>query len=551
MDVHHGRLRWRGRPDPGRTILLAAVMLGSLFAPASTRAYRFYVDGRPDSRVAGAEYATRWAADVWGPGEELGWQVAPQSDFDVMFDSPEGALPYVERALAAWSDLPTADIRWQLDGVGDAVDEATARRDGRDTIYLDPLGDMGPAGVARIWFERSGADAVWEILGCDVVLNSDLWAEIPEEIDPEDVDTYRESRREGSVSLFVHEFGHCLGLAHAAALSTSNRFERLQHEFRFVHPRDPAMSYGYNQRTPEGLSADDVIGASLLRPATGLRGATGGISGTLQLAGTGEPAPYVHVWALPVGDPLRGRIGAFSDGDGEFVIEGLPAGDYALWAQPILQQGAHPRLIAKDPPLDLDDSVFGGLVRVEAGQTRGDLEIPLQRGRTVRAPPGVFRAEGDRVPTTSIVGRRLSPCSGLALRAESPYPADGPAWSTYHSPSLRYDRWRATTVMMDWSGGAENVVLDWAGTYRNWWWSWSEDTVKLYEEELSGLDASSPILDISIADWRIERTGSAVRHTIELAWPESAEASLRFRSADGACRGEPVVVCDRSGCGIR
>ena len=540
----------RLRPDQGRRVLLPALLLGVFLVPASVPAYRFYVNGQTDWRVAGAEYAARWAAGVWGQGEELVWQVAPQSGFDVMFDSPEGALPYVERALAAWSELPTADIAWRLDGVGDPIDEPTARRDGRNTILVHPLETSGASGVARIWQKRSADDGPWEIFGCDVVMNGSLWAEIPEDVTEEDREAYRESRRERSVNLFVHEFGHCLGLAHAGALSTARRFEPVPHGYRAIHPRDPAMSYGYDQAEPEGLSADDVIGASLLRPAAGWLETAGSISGTLKLAGTGEPAPYAQVWALPVADPLPGRIGAFGDGDGEFVIEGLPAGDYALWAQPILEQGAHGGLIAQDPPLDLDDSVAGGLVRVGAGQTQGDLEIPLRRGRTVRAPPGVFREETDRAPATSIVGRPGSPCSGTSIRAESPYPADGPAWFSYHASSLRYDRWRATVVTMEWSPPAQNVILDWAGSYRNWWWSRSDNTVKLYEEELSELAASSPVLDISIAGWRIERRGSAVRHTMEIAWPESAAASLRFRSADGACHGEPVVVCHVSGCEI-
>ena len=548
MGIPRIRPRWPGRLNAGRIIPLAALLLGVFLAPASTPAYRFAPDGRADSRVPGSEFAKRWAADVWGPGEELVWQVAPQSDFEVLFDSPEGVLPYVERALAAWSELSTADIAWRLDGVGDAIDTEAARSDGRNTILIEPL--EGASGVAWVWSDRSDVGGPWEIRGCDVVMSQDGWAEIPEYVTEENREPYRETRREWSTFLLAHEFGHCLGLAHAGALSTVRRFKPVENGLRAIHPLDPAMSYGhYNLAEPERLSPDDVTGASLLRPAAGWLETTGSISGTLRLAGTGEPAPYAQVWALPVADPLPSRIGAFGDGDGEFVIEGLPAGDYALWAQPMSRRGAHPALISEDPPLDLDDSVFGGLVRVAAGQTQGDLEISLHRGRTVRAPPGAFREATDRAPATSIVGRPGFPCPGTSVRAEPPYPADGPAWFTQHSLWLRYDRWRATTMTVEWSSGARAGVLDWAGTYRNWSWSQSDDTVSLYGDERSGLYAESPVLDVNIADWRIERRGSAVRHTIEIAWPETAEARLRFRSVDGACRDEPMVICDRSGCG--
>ncbi|MCY4626108.1 MAG: hypothetical protein OXE58_00895 [Acidobacteria bacterium] len=58
-------------------------------------------------------------------------------------------------------------------------------------------------------------------------------------------------------------------------------------------------------------------------------------------------------------------------------------------------------------------------------------------------------------------------------------------------------------------------------------------------------------LDVSTAGGDIEDAGAVVRHTIEIAWPETAEASLRFRSADDTCDGEPSIVCDLSGCELR
>ena len=69
-------------------------------------------------------------------------------------------------------------------------------------------------------------------------------------------------------------------------------------------------------------------------------------------------------------------------------------------------------------------------------------------------------------------------------------------------------------------------------------------------EELGSSGWGSPHLDIGISDYRIEVSGPVTRHTMEIAWPETTESRLRFRSEDGACDGEPTVVCNLAGCGI-
>ena len=71
------------------------------------------------------------------------------------------------------------------------------------------------------------------------------------------------------------------------------------------------------------------------------------------------------------------------------------------------------------------------------------------------------------------------------------------------------------------------------------------------KKSYGGLSARLANLDVSTAGWDIEDAGAVVRHTIEIAWPETAEASLWFRSADDTCDGEPSIVCDLSGCELR
>ena len=533
--------------------MLAAISLVSVTASA----YLFFPDRRVERLVVETEYAERWSPEVWGPGETLVWDIEPDPDFEVYFDAPQGILPFVQQAQAAWSDISTADISWTVEGV--ASDRAN--QDGRNTLFVDAAADEQIGGYADIWSQR--ANGRWMIFECDVAFGPGYSA-LPEEILPQDLEDHREWRRRSSVSLLVHEFGHCLGLGHAGALPAADRlpwvlFGRSRLPWRefvqgaLVHPRDPAMSYGVELEEPDALADDDVVGASLLRPARGWQRSTGSLSGSVRLP-DGEPAPYAYVWALPLDrDPLRDRVGAFTDGAGAFLIEGLRPGDYALWTQPIYRQGANSWMLAGGAPTDLDDTVSVQPVGVRAGRTTGDLEIAIRQGRTVRPPPDAMGTTPEAETLLPITREWGSPCSGSRIRAERPYPADAPLWFSDYDWRFRRERWIATRMTVEWSPEAGNAVFDWAGPYRNWRWNREEEQADFYEvweEGVFKLGTRSATLDISISDWRIENTGSVVRLVMDIAWPETTEARLRFRSEDDACDGEPMVVCSLDGCGI-
>lgn len=311
------------------------------------------------------------------------------------------------------------------------------------------------------------------------------------------------------------------------------------------------MSYGYGQAEPEGLAQDDVVGASLLRPAPGWQESTGSISGTLRVGD--KPIPYAQVWALPAGERvLEDRIGSFSDASGEFHLEGLAPGRYALWAQPLSRLGAHPGLVSEEPPLDLEETVSGDLVRVVAGSVIEGVEIALRKGRTVRPPLVNTGANEARDPANSIVGRWGRPCSGVRVRAEHPSSPVGPLWFARRSSRLLGDRWFGTNLTVEWEPRAAGTVLDWAGAYRDWWWGEDEEgEERLMYHEIAGVSPADSMLDVTVPSYRISNAGSATRHELEIEWPESAAATLRFRSQDGGCRGEPTVVCDLNGCELR
>ena len=133
-------------------------------------------------------------------------------------------------------------------------------------------------------------------------------------------------------------------------------------------------------RWPASLAPDDRVGASLLRPRAGWIETTGSLSGVLESGG--DPVAYAHVWALRrSADGMRDPVGAFANAEGEFRIEGLAPGDYALWAHPIRWRWDQRPLIENGANTDLKDAVPAHPLRVAAGRVTGGIVIPMRRGR--------------------------------------------------------------------------------------------------------------------------------------------------------------------------
>ena len=128
------------------------------------------------------------------------------------------------------------------------------------------------------------------------------------------------------------------------------------------------------------LSADDRTAASLLRPRIGWGNSVGSVSGRLEVEGAA--APYVHVYAIrSTAAGMRDPVGAFANVRGEFLIEGLPPGEYILWALPVRYYWNHHHLVLEGAATDLKDAVVAHPVRVEAGRVTDGIEIPMRSGR--------------------------------------------------------------------------------------------------------------------------------------------------------------------------
>lgn len=165
----------------------------------------------------------------------------------------------------------------------------------------------------------------------------------------------------------VHEFGHTLGLQHSmtgSAMSTS-------------------ITRGTSKAAP--LTADDVAAISVLYPTPEFRVYNGSISGKVNVAGIG--ANLASVVALGADGTA---VGAMTQPDGSYRIDGLPPGSYVVYTHPLppAQVGeANPAGIV--PPVDLDRAPFLAAAPFETrffpGTTDPDkaTKITVEAARTI------------------------------------------------------------------------------------------------------------------------------------------------------------------------
>ena len=270
------------------------------------------------------------------------------------------------------------------------------------------------------------------------------------------------------ISILIHELGHCLGLDHAAVAP---------HSFWAGYLNQPAgggalgawgaapqMSYGETPRN--GLTADDVIGASLLRPARGWLRTRGAIAGEITVEGA--PAPFASVWAIRTSDAAMGAgIGSFADEEGRFLIEGLAPGVYLVRAGPRILTNAH--FFPEDERrFDTRDGFALDPVSVSPGLVADGVAVDLRRGRLgpnrssagargavthVSAPVAGGEAAWVRHRRAATRNAQDAPCPGVSVRAEPPAPAGNP------DPDGRRAQ-LVTTVTVERTPAAAGVTLD-------------------------------------------------------------------------------------------
>ena len=337
-----------------RVVLAAALFLTVGAGPFRASAYRFSL-GTPSEGAFlhddGRETKPRWQAEIWAPGMTATVAVP---DHPVWLEiegigSMEEARALVDRALAAWNAVGTADIRWR---VRHPVEEDEAEL----TVNIQQL-SAGLAGVAG-WATRLDPDGVFGAYSCEVTLNE---ASFPRAL-------------HATYGTLVHELGHCLGLGHPARYPSAYAWH--DENDRVPNPLwgfDGVMTWG-RRRT---ISFDDKVGASLLRPGPGWLETTGAVYGSvIGEAGLG-PVLRVNVLAarIAVDGSLAGPVQTPTNKYGHFVIEGLDPGPYVLMVYTMGKEAQY-----HETNDDFRETVLLSPVEVRAGERRGPVVLTVRPG---------------------------------------------------------------------------------------------------------------------------------------------------------------------------
>lgn len=298
-------------------------------------------------------------------------------------DSFASVISQIRLAARVWNDVETSDLRIAFGGLFTPGTVQSAPH--IEVLFeLDVPGVLATGGPVSVLGPVSGPNGTFvPITRSVLILNRDL-AQPPQ----------RPSFGEPFFLSVVHELGHALGLQHTY---TSG-----------------AMSMEPTRATTRALplANDDVAGISSLYPTARFFSLSGSISGQVTMSGQG-----VHLAEVVALAPDRTAFGALANPDGTYRMDGLPAGQYYVYAHTL-------------PPAQAGEEGPGGIIlpRDPGGQAipAGDpFETQFYPGTRDPQQAATVSVAVGATTTVSFSVQRRSPSQVYSVTT---YSAPGQVW---------------------------------------------------------------------------------------------------------------------------